>query len=71
MNGAVEVANKNVKRILRKMTLTCKDWHEKFPFALYAYRTSLRTLTCATMYSLAYRMEAVLPVEVEFCHCVF
>ncbi|XP_052489428.1 uncharacterized protein LOC128042430 [Gossypium raimondii] len=34
MNGAVEAANKNIKRILGKMTETYKDWHKKQPFAL-------------------------------------
>ena len=35
------------------------------PFALWAYRTSFRTSTRATPYSLVYGMEAVLPVEIE------
>uniref|UniRef100_A0A2N9EZD3 G-patch domain-containing protein n=1 Tax=Fagus sylvatica TaxID=28930 RepID=A0A2N9EZD3_FAGSY len=39
MNGAVEAANKNVKKILSKMTETYKDWHEHLPYALCAYRT--------------------------------
>ena len=65
MNGAVEAANKNIKRIVEKMTETYKDWHEKLPFALYAYRTTVRTSTGATPFSLVYGMEAVLPVEVE------
>ncbi|PKI58124.1 hypothetical protein CRG98_021503 [Punica granatum] len=52
MNGAVEVANKNIKRIIEKMTVTYKDWHEMLPFALLAYRTSIRTSTGATPYSL-------------------
>ncbi|RVW96481.1 Retrovirus-related Pol polyprotein from transposon 17.6 [Vitis vinifera] len=64
-NGAVEVANKNIKRILRKMVETSRDWSEKLPFALWAYRTSFRTSTGATPYSLVYGMEAVLPVEIE------
>uniref|UniRef100_A0A2N9FZE4 RNA-directed DNA polymerase n=1 Tax=Fagus sylvatica TaxID=28930 RepID=A0A2N9FZE4_FAGSY len=34
MNGAVEAANKNVKKILSKMTETYKDWHEHLPYAL-------------------------------------
>uniref|UniRef100_A0A2N9GFZ0 Integrase catalytic domain-containing protein n=1 Tax=Fagus sylvatica TaxID=28930 RepID=A0A2N9GFZ0_FAGSY len=37
--GAVEAANKNVKKILSKMTETYKDWHEHLPYALCAYRT--------------------------------
>ena len=65
MNGAVEAANKNIKNIIRKMTVTYKDWHEKLPYALHAYRTSVRTSTGATPFSLVYGMEAVLPIEVE------
>jgi len=42
MNGAVEAANKNIKKILVKMTDTYKDWHEYLPFALCAYHTSVR-----------------------------
>ena len=65
MNGAVEAANKNVKKIGAKMTETYKDWHEKLPFAIHAYRTVVRTSTRATPFSLVYGMEAVLPIEVE------
>ncbi|KAK8596715.1 hypothetical protein V6N12_065195 [Hibiscus sabdariffa] len=65
MNGAVEAANKNIKRIVAKMTTTYRDWHEKLPFALLAYRTSVRTSTGSTPYSLVYGTEAVLPIEVE------
>ena len=54
-------ANKNIKRILRKMIETSRDWSEKLPFALWAYRTSFRTSTRATPYG----MEAILPVEIE------
>ena len=64
-NGAVEAANKNIKRILRKMVETFRDWLENLPFALWAYRTSFRTSTGATPYFLVYGMEAVLPVEIE------
>ena len=64
-NGAVEAANKNIKRIWRKMVETSRDWSEKLPFALWAYRTSFRTSTGATPYSLVYGMEAVLPIEIE------
>ena len=48
MNGVVEAANKNIKKILVKMTDTYKDWHEFLPFALCANRTSIRTSTIAT-----------------------
>ena len=42
-----------------------RDWLEKLPFALWAYRTSFRTSTGATPYSLVYVMKAVLLVEIE------
>ena len=51
MNGVVEAANKNVKKIITKATETYKDWHEKLPFALHAYRTRVRTSTRTTPYS--------------------
>ena len=65
MNGAVEAANKNIKKIVQKMVRTYKDWHEMLPFALHGYRTSMRTSTGETPFSLVYGMDAVLPVEVE------
>ena len=65
MNGSMEAANKNVKEILVKITNTYKNWYEFFPFVLCAYRTSIRTSTGATSYSLVYDMEAILPTEVE------
>ena len=64
-NGAVEAVNKNIKKILRNMVETSRDWSEKLPFALWAYRTSFHTSTGATPYSLVYGLEAVLPVEIE------
>ncbi|PKI66539.1 hypothetical protein CRG98_013066 [Punica granatum] len=65
MNGAVEATNKNIKKIIEKMTMNYKDWHEMLLFALLAYQTSIRSSTGATPYSLVYGMEAVLPVKVE------
>ena len=65
MNGVVEAANKNIKKIIQKMVVTYKDWHEMLPFALHGYRTSIRTSTGATPFSLVYGMDAVLPIEVE------
>ena len=43
MNGAVEAANKNIKKILRKMIEKHRDWHEMLPYALLGYRTTVRT----------------------------
>ena len=52
MNGAVEEANKNIKKIIQKMTVSYKDWHEMLPFMLHGYRTSARTSTGATPFAL-------------------
>ncbi|XP_074299519.1 uncharacterized protein LOC141630637 [Silene latifolia] len=64
-NGAVEAANKTVIAILRKMSNNYREWPEKIHFALWGYRTSIRTATGATPYYLLYGMEAVQPVELE------
>ncbi|XP_077239820.1 uncharacterized protein LOC143880733 [Tasmannia lanceolata] len=64
-NGVVGAANKNIKTILWKMTRSYKDWSSKVPLALWAYRTSVRTSTGATPYSLTYDMDAVLPIELK------
>lgn len=47
------------------MTDTYRDWPEKWPRALWGYRTPIRTSTGATPYSLIYGTTAVLPVELE------
>ena len=65
MNGAVEANNKNMKKIIAKATETYRDWHEKLPSALHAYRTRVQTSIGATPYSLVYGIEVVLPIEVE------
>ena len=64
-NGAVEAANKTLVTIIKKMQDNYRDWPSKLPFALWGYRTSIRTPTGATPFYLAYGMEAVQPVELE------
>nr|XP_010314407.1 uncharacterized protein LOC104645084 [Solanum lycopersicum] len=64
-NGVVEAANKNINKILRKMVQSSRQWHEKLPFALLGYRTTVRTSVGATPYSLVYGTEAVMPAEIE------
>ena len=61
----MEAVNKTLKVIIQKMIGNHRDWHEKLPLAIWGYRTSIRTPTGATPYSLVYGMEAVLPVELE------
>ncbi|XP_060190562.1 uncharacterized protein LOC132619783 [Lycium barbarum] len=65
MNGAIEAANKNIKRIFRKMTDNHKGWHEKLPYALLGYRTTTRTSTGGTPYLLVYGTKVVILAEVE------
>ncbi|XP_060202458.1 uncharacterized protein LOC132630885 [Lycium barbarum] len=65
MNGAVEAANKNIKRILRKKTDSYKGWHEYLPYALLGYHTMARTSTGVTPYLLVSGSEAVIPAEGE------
>ena len=65
MNGEIEAANKNIKKIIQKMTVSYKDWHEILPFMLHGYQTSICMSTGATPFSLVYGMEVVLPFEVE------
>ncbi|XP_070025672.1 uncharacterized protein [Nicotiana sylvestris] len=64
-NGAVEAANKNIKKIRRKMIQSSRQWHEKLSFALLGYRTTVRTSIGATPYLLVYDTEAVIPAKVE------
>ncbi|XP_016582062.2 uncharacterized protein K02A2.6-like [Capsicum annuum] len=64
-NGAIKAANKNLKKILRKMVQGSQQWHKKLPFALLGYCTTVRTLIGATPYLLVYGTEAVIPVEIE------
>ena len=64
-NKDVKAANKNIKKILRKMVQGSRQWHEKLPFALMGYRTTVRTSVGATPYLLVYGTEAVIPAEVK------
>ena len=61
----MEAANKNIEVILKKTAESVRDWHEQLPLALWGYRTSIRTSTGVTPFSLVYGMEAVLPIELE------
>lgn len=65
-NGLVEAFNKTLIGLMRKMVdKNHRNWHEKLNEALWAYRTTYRTPTQATPYSLVFGAEAVLPLEVE------
>lgn len=63
-NGLAEAFNKTLGSLLKKVvSKTKRDWHERIGEALWAYRTTFRTPTQATPYSLVYGVEAVLPLE--------
>ncbi|XP_055800331.1 uncharacterized protein LOC129869719 [Solanum dulcamara] len=49
MNGAVEAANKNIKKILRKIVDSKRQWHKKLPYALLGYCTKIRTFIGTTL----------------------
>ncbi|XP_060170887.1 uncharacterized protein LOC132601846 [Lycium barbarum] len=65
-NGLAEAFNKTLYNLLKKVVSKSKrDWHERMEEALLAYRTTYRTPTQATPYSLVYGVEIVLPLECQ------
>ncbi|XP_060217193.1 uncharacterized protein LOC132644609 [Lycium barbarum] len=63
-NDLAQAFNKTLCNLLKKVVSKSKrDWHERMEEALWAYRTTYLTPTQATPYSLAYGVEAVLPLE--------
>ena len=64
-NGQAEATNKTLLKVLSRMVHdNHKEWHDKLPLALWAYRTSKRSPTQATPFSLVYGAEAIMPIEV-------
>jgi len=64
-NGQVEAANKTLLKTLKKKLGRKKGtWVEYVPEVLWAYRTTTRTPTGATPFSLTFGSEAVIPAEV-------
>ena len=65
-NGLAEAFNKTIGKLLKKfVSRTKRDWDEKLGECLWAYRTTVRTPTQATPFSLVYGAEAVLPLEIQ------
>ena len=53
-------------RLLKKfVSKSQRDWDDKLGECLWAYRTTVRTPTKATPFSLVYGCEAVLPLEIQ------
>ncbi|CAL9004991.1 unnamed protein product [Prunus brigantina] len=66
-NGQVEAMNKIVKKLLKRQLEKAKGaWPEKLPEALWAIRTSYRTATGETPFSMAFGSEAVVPRRPAF-----
>jgi Integrase core domain len=65
-NGLAETFNKTLINIMKKtVDDNQRDRDNRLQETLWAYRTTYRTHTQAIPYSLAFEVEAVLPLEVE------
>ncbi|KAG5565895.1 hypothetical protein RHGRI_001720 [Rhododendron griersonianum] len=65
-NGQVEVTNRTIKKGIKKRLREAKGaWPDELYNVLWAYRTTPRTATGETPYSLAFGAEAVVPIEVN------
>ena len=63
-NGQAEAANKTVLDDIKKRLEKKKGkWPDELPIVLWAYRTTPRSSTGETPYSLAFGTEAVIPLE--------
>ncbi|KAJ6806934.1 uncharacterized protein M6B38_106315 [Iris pallida] len=65
-NSLAEAFNKTIIKLLKKFVFSDKrDWNEKLGEYLWAYRTTVRTPTSFTPFSLVYGCEAVLLLEIQ------
>nr|GEV59191.1 protein NYNRIN-like [Tanacetum cinerariifolium] len=64
-NGLVERANKSLMEgIKTSLGRERKGWVDELPNVLWAFRTSLKTINGETPYSLTFRNEAVISIEI-------
>ena len=69
-NGLAEAFNKIIIKLLKKFVSSNKrDWDEKLGECLWAYRTTVRTPTGNTPFSLVYGCEAVIHWKSRCRHC--
>ena len=65
-NGQAEASNKTITRGLKKrLDEKLGNWVEELPHVLWAYRTTPGRATGRTPFSMAYGMEAVLPLALK------
>jgi len=65
-NDQAEASNKTILKLFKKIVNDAGyDWHIQLNPTLWAYKTSIRTPTGATPYTLVYGSEAIVPIEVE------
>ncbi|KAA0056060.1 uncharacterized protein E5676_scaffold451G00780 [Cucumis melo var. makuwa] len=66
-NGSLaEAFNKTLCNVIKKIISKSKwDWQERISEALWAYRTTYRSFTGVTPYSLVYDVEVIFPLERE------
>ena len=65
-NGQVESTNKVLESIITKTVhLHRRDWAERLPEALWAYKTTWRNKTGHSPYELVYGKEVLLPIEFQ------
>ncbi|KAL5558903.1 hypothetical protein UlMin_035114 [Ulmus minor] len=63
-NGQVEAVNKTIKYTLKKKLEKSKGaWVDELPLVLWSYKTSFRTTTGESPFSLTYGVDVVVPVE--------
>ncbi|XP_074352635.1 uncharacterized protein LOC141691777 [Apium graveolens] len=64
-NGTIEITNKIMFQGIKKRLGEAKGrWSEELPWVLRAYRTTPRSSTGETPFRLAYRTDALVPIEV-------
>ena len=51
--------------LTKTIQLHQRDWADRLPEALWAYRTTWRSTTGLTPYQLAYGKQVTLPIEVD------
>ena len=51
MIGFVKAAKKNIKKIIWKMMITYKDWHDWLFQAFHTYKIAIRTLMCCALFT--------------------